>query len=282
MPLRYAIVGDGRIEVQQTFESPTVYLDHWAIRRLSDETQLQQRFVHALHDAGGTLVLTYLSLAEFVVVEDERHAERAGAFLDEVLPNIYFSKFDLDEAINQEVNPKARHCKLAPPPPDIDLLRMAALANPGIPQPFSVKMLFTEVATNRNCLEPKFNAMNRRVAARLSELRNDPNFVEEAGKSKPDESIPRTLLVMREILRNLFLDPNTPITENDAADIQHAILSTAYCDYVLLDGRWEHMIQQMKQRILKLKQSITVARCFSERRNGLENFLLALEARASI
>jgi len=38
------------------------------------------------------------------------------------------------------------------------------------------------------------------------------------------------------------------------------------------------MIRRMEHRIAKLELPITHARCFSERRNGLENFLLELEA----
>ena len=277
MPLRYAIRMDQAIEVRQSFDSPTVYLDHWAIRRFSDDKALRLRFVNALHNTGGTLFLSHQTFAEFVGPDDPSHAAHAEQFLDEVLPNIYIAEINTEKAIRQESDPRRRGQKI-PPPPDLDLLKLLALQRPTTPRAFTIAGLITEVTAHRDRLVKTFRETNQELANTINTQRHKPDFVKKARNFKATKDRARTLIVMEEILRGVILDPLVPITESDAADIQHAIISTSYCDYVLLDGKWEDMIRRMEHRIAKLELPITHARCFSERRNGLENFLLELEA----
>src|SRR5713226_1790974 len=276
MPLRYSIRMDHAIEVRQSFDSPTVYLDHWAVRRFSDDKNLQRRFVKALHSAGGTLFLSHQNFVEFVGPDDARHAEHAEQFLEKVLPNIYFAEIDIQKAITQEEDSRHRGQRL-PPPPDLGLLKILAL-HPTTPGAFTIKGLITEVTRHRDRLGKTFRKTNQELANTINVQRGKPDFVNKAKTFKANKDRARTSIVIAEILRGVILDPSVPITASDAADIHHAIISTSYCDYVLLDGKWEDTIQRMKHRIATLELPITHARCFSERRNGLESFLRVLEA----
>lgn len=271
---------DQEIEVRQTFDSPTVYLDHWAIRRFSDDQNLQHRFVTALHRTGGTLFLSHQNFAEFVGPDDASHAMQAEEFLERVLPNIYFAQLDVDKAIAQEQDPRNRGHRLSPPP-DLGLLKLLALQRPTGPQPFTIKGLLTEVAANRDRLGKTFRETNQRIADTVNAQRQKPDFVKKAKNFKAAQDRARTLIVMGEILRGVVLDSSVPFTDSDAADYQHSILSTSYCDYVLLDGRWQDMVQRMERRIATLELPLKHARCFSERRNGVESFLLELESYAT-
>jgi hypothetical protein len=279
MPLSLAIRMGQEIEVRQTFDSPTIYLDHWAIRRLSDEKNFQHRFVAALHKAGGTLFLSHQNFAEFVGSDDASHAVQAEQFLERVLPNIYFAQLDLNRAIAQEQDPRTSGHRL-PPPPDLGLLKLIALRRLTGPQPFTVKGLLTEVATHRDRLGKTFHESNQRIADAVNAKRQKPEFVKKVKGFKADQDRARTLIVMEEILRSIVLDASMPFMNSDSADYQHAILSTSYCDYVLLDGKWQDMVRRMERRFSTLKLPLRHARCFSERRNGLESFLLELESHA--
>ena len=281
MPLSLSIRIDQQIEVRQTFDSPTVYLDHWAVRRLSDDHVLQDRFVGALHAARGTLFLSHQNFVEFVGPEDASHATQAEHFLDRVLPNIYFAQLDLKKAIAQEQDPRAKGLKLIPPP-DLELLKILALQRPADPKPFTIKGLLTEVAANRARLGKTFTETNQAIVDKVIEQRRNTEFVKKAKTFKPGEDHARTLVVMGELLRGVILDPTMPFTPQDASDYQHAILSTCYCDYVLLDGKWQAMVRATAQRIATMGLSFKTARCFSERRGGLEEFLVELEARAPV
>lgn len=280
MPLSLAIRTDQQIEVRQTFDSPTVYLDHWAIRRFSDNQNLKERFVTALRETGGTLFFSHQNFVEFIGPDDATHAVNAEDFLEHVLPNIYFAQLDLNKAIAQEQDPRSRGQRLSPPP-DLGLLKLLALQRPAGPQPFTIKGLLTEVAANRDRLGKTFRESNHRIADSVNAQRQKPEFVQKAKSFKPAEDRARTLIVMEEILRDVILDSRVPFTDNDAADYQHAILSTSYCDYVLLDGKWQDMVRRMERRIAKREPPLRHALCFSERRAGLESFLRKLESHAS-
>jgi hypothetical protein len=63
--------------VGQSFDSPTVYLDHWAIRLFSDDGTLQDRLVAALSRKRGTLLVSNVSMAELGGASDPRHVMAA-------------------------------------------------------------------------------------------------------------------------------------------------------------------------------------------------------------
>ena len=90
MPIDFFMATDG-VHVRQSFDSPTVYLDHWAIRMFSDEPSLQDRFVNALMSRCGTLLLSNTSLVEFARATDARHCRDAEKFLERLLPNIFLA-----------------------------------------------------------------------------------------------------------------------------------------------------------------------------------------------
>jgi hypothetical protein len=63
--LTISIDNDGRLLATQRGSSPTVYLDHWALRELSTTPVLAERFVVALKQRNDTLALSYTNLLEF-------------------------------------------------------------------------------------------------------------------------------------------------------------------------------------------------------------------------
>jgi len=81
MPIEFFDSAEGR-KVGQTFDSPTVYLDHWAMRLFSDDLHLQHRFVKALLTKRGTLLVSHISMAELGGASDPQHVIDAEKFLE--------------------------------------------------------------------------------------------------------------------------------------------------------------------------------------------------------
>jgi hypothetical protein len=75
--LTISIDSDGRLVPTQRDSSPTVYLDHWALRELSTTPMLADRFVAALKQRNGTLALSCTNLIEFCNVTDGHQARQA-------------------------------------------------------------------------------------------------------------------------------------------------------------------------------------------------------------
>lgn len=274
MPLRYEILTGPSIKVSQSFDSPTVYLDHWAIRRLSDDAELQERFVLAMKRRGGTLLMTHMNFSEFAGSESPNHGLAAGQMLDRLLPSIYFAELNLDRivAIEEASN---NDCRL-PPPGDTEMLDMAANATLGL-KPFSIEALLAQIYEGRRRVDSVARKTNESIAAQVLTQRQDPEFVGKARKTVPSLKSAKTRLLMRELLRSTVLDPSDQFTPNDAADLQHAILATGYCDYVLLDGKWVDRIRRTRNRLERFGVELRLAQCFSERRSGLTHFLSELE-----
>ncbi len=103
MPIEFFDSPEGR-RIGQTFDSPTVYLDHWAIRLFSDDKALHDRFVTALQRKRGTLLISTFSMAELGGASDPQHAIDAEAFLERCLPHLFLTDFRMDEVLSRERN----------------------------------------------------------------------------------------------------------------------------------------------------------------------------------
>nr|WP_294838817.1 hypothetical protein [uncultured Methylotenera sp.] len=280
MPVRFEI-NDGRLLVIQSFDFPAIYLDHWAIRQLSSDPILGNRFLSALKASGGSLVISHANLAEITGATDPRHADEIAKFLEAVLPNIYFAMFNVEKAIDQENVTRDTNIRLKAAP-DIDLLLEVARQRQDDFQPFTIAGVINAIAENREKLNTTWMESNRELADQINNVRSNVETVKQAQNFKGHPSHVPTLAVMQELLRAIFLDKTLTIGPNDAGDMHHAITSITYCDYVLLDGKWEDLYGRMVRRFAKLELQIRLAKVFSERRRGLESFLSDLENHGTV
>jgi hypothetical protein len=83
---------------------------------------------------------------------------------------------------------------------------------------------------------------------------------------------------VRELVGSLLLDRDRVITSNDAMDLMHAAVPIAYCDFVLLDSKWQHRVAIIRDRLLEHSIPLKPAEVFSGKRGDLERFLDRLEA----
>lgn len=275
MSVRFEING-GRLQVNQSFDFPAVYLDHWAIRRFSSDATLGNWFLSALKASGGSLVVSHVNLAEITGPTDPKHAGEIATFLEAVLPNIYFAMFDVEKAIDQEKIPRDISIRLRTVP-DIDLLLLVARQRPDDLQPFTIAGVIKVVAEHRDKLNAIWTDSNRKLADHINNVRSNAETMKKVQNFKDHPRHVPTLAVMQELLRPIFLDKTLAIGPNDAGDIHHAITSITYCDYVLLDGKWQDLYGRMMRRFSELDLKIRIAKVFSERRHGLELFLKELE-----
>jgi len=195
-----------------------------------------------------------------------------------VLPNIYFAMFDIQKAIDQERRPRDTRIRL-PAPPDVELLLTVGRERPDDVRLFTIARLIKVIAAHRDRLGVAWHESNQELADHINQVRSNPKTAEQARKFTGHPTNVPTLAVMQELLRPLFLDKTLSVDRNDVGDIHHAIISIAYCDYVLLDGNWEALHERMVRRFTELGLPIRVAKVFSKRRQGVELFLKELEGR---
>jgi hypothetical protein len=225
--------------------------------------------------ANGTLLLWALNLVEFMSATTET-ANLGEDFLEEAFPHAYFTLMDL-RIINHEPTPRPAG-RTGQPLPDNELLTIVASKSASIARPYSIRGLVTQVVAHRDRLAETMGETKTKIADKFKEMREDPAHVERARNYSPTDEIPRTQLVMAELMRGMNLDPQTPFTANDAIDLMHAVIPVSYCDFVLLDGGWAERVRQLAERGADYSPPVVPARCYSERRGGLKHFIEDLES----
>jgi hypothetical protein len=276
MPIDFFQSSDGT-HVRQSFDSPTVYLDHWAIRMFSDDPGMQDRFVNALMSKRGTLLLSNVSFIEFARATDVRHSRDAEAFIERLLPNIFLTDFALDKVLAQE-RAEPNNERRFWPSADLPQLKLLAERAQDAPLGFTMHGFITQAHINRVELSKSTEDLVRMILDGLEAARSDPDYVRKAKNVVPSDTRTRTMVILGELMRGFNLDSTAPISENDAIDLLHAAMPVNCCDYVLLDGPWAERVDKMRQRIAKAAMNMPIAKCFSKRSNGVEAFLADLEA----
>lgn len=271
MPIEF-YASEGHIRVRQSFVSPSVYLDHWAVRLFSDEAQLQDRLVATLLAQGGTLLLSNFSFAEFARDDDLRHTVAAEEFLERLLPNIFLTDFAFDKVHEQEQQ-EHDNVRRFWPPADLAQLKLFAERAQDTPLGFTMRGFIAMARHHYAVLEQVTKETLHAIRVGLEAQRADPEYVRAARNVRPTSKRTRTFVIMAELMREFILDPSLPLSDNDIMDMLHAALPVNCCDFVLLDGAWENRVSKMKQRIQSAGTVMPVASCYSRRTNGVVRFL---------
>jgi hypothetical protein len=275
MPIEFFDSPEGR-KVSQSFDPPTVYLDHWGIRLFSDDRTLQDRFVTALLQKRGTLLVSNFSMAELGAPSDPRHVIDAEQFLERCIPHLFLTDFRLDDVLARERNESSNATRFWPTA-DLAQLKLFGERSHAAGRSFTMNGFAQLAYENRTGINALMSDMARKMKEAVEKARTDPDYVRKARDAPLTDSRPRTLLIFGELLRGFILDSNAPITENDAVDLVHAAMPLNCCDYVLLDGPWAERVEKMKLRLAKSPMIMPLAKCFSQRNDGIDTFLTDLE-----
>lgn len=275
MPISFSFDGDDVVWTQR-FDHPTVYLDTFAIRAIAESNELSDRFAKSLKTRNGTWLLAAVSMGEFARFADPRHAERAERLLAQVVPHIYLFLSEPDAA------PLARGgtdpTKRPLPPADqrnMDYFSRRWAQAQSFPETF--RGMFQVVHENRNKMVETLDEMASKLVASLSLHRQMEPYRRKAKAARPDDGRTRQQIISGELLRELVLDTNAPITVNDVLDLMHAVDAVDYCDLVLLDKTWERRVNALHQHIAVAGIAMPIAHSFSMRNGGIGKFLDAIE-----
>ncbi len=270
----------GDLEVGQSDVSPTVYLDHWALRRLSEHETLAGRLVAALKSRNGTLAISWLNVGEFAKVTSAEQARKAEKLVESSLPQVFFVEVEPFKVIGREDKLLAGGPRVAPHA-DLDLLKEFVQLKPKSVQLLTAQELFTVVQGSSlvQGLDDLADAVVGRVCALRDEVENDPDFRKTVQRLPVGIQIQRgTRFVLRELVRSLLIDQRMKITRSHAIDLLHAIVPVAYCDLVLLDKHWEAQVERLRSRLEAAGLPVPIAGVFSGKVNEVERFLGVLES----
>lgn len=255
--------GEGGLSVRQTLVRPLIYLDHWAVRLFADQEPIANRFISALHAAGGTWVFSQANLSEFVAMRDVTTARRVEALIDKAFPHFYVLDTVAETDYFQDSKPGGPR---DPAAPDrhwilVDLGERAMITGGR----FNTHRFISDAITHAETLLPLFDQMKRDVAGAVAAIRDKVLTNQDRRKF-----VPLPGMSLKEIFRDeLLLEPaareGNRFDKNDATDLVHALPASLLCDMVLLDSAWCHRVQIATKRIRMAGIKGRLARCFSPR-----------------
>jgi hypothetical protein len=278
--IEFSVNKNGGLEVVQRDFSPTVYLDHWALRKVSEDLALAARLSSALDSRNGTLALSWLNLVEFTKVTREDQIRKAEIFIEANLPRVFFLEIDFFVVIRREDELLAGG-RPSPPHADLDFLREFSQFKPTSVKPFTACDLFKVVQDTE--FAKRFHDLANAVIGYINALRNEfdenSKFRSAVRRLPSGPQIQRgTRFILRQLVHALLVDKKIKITQNQAIDLLHAVVPVAYCDLVLLDKHWKTQVDRARSGLNKVGLSVPIAKVFSEKANGIDRFFCELES----
>jgi hypothetical protein len=278
--IRLEVDGSGNINVVHNDESPSVYLDHWAWRKIAGNQEWADRFVAALKARQGTLTLSWVNLVEYSKVTSEEQAHQAESLLEACMPRVFFIDPQPFDVIRGEDEILAG-APARPPHGDEAVTReFVAMARDSV-DPLSASNLFRMMRSDG--IVSRFERLAETIVGRFEAMRKDFDIDADfraAVRHLP--SGPRlsqgTRFVVPELIGTILRDGGMKITANHAVDFLHAAVPVSYCDLVLLDRHWTTQVEKVRGRLKSAGIDVPIARVFSEADSGVERFLQALQS----
>ena len=265
--------GAGGYELKQRLLRPVVYLDHWAVRKFSENAGLQDRFIELLHKSRGTWLFSAANLSEFTVVTDLAQAEAVERLLLRAMPSLYVADTVIDHGFFFAVNPEPhsntpdQHWMLR------DLGDRAAI----ICGVWNTHRFVRDAIHHQAHLRPLFDSLKQGIAVAVATVAADPENIAGARKFQPLPGMTLRGALLRELLREVVVrGAAEAFSDNDAMDFIHAASTVPVCDFVLLDSAWCHRVNSSARRMRKGGVTGVVAQCFSPK--TISEFLIALDA----
>ncbi len=263
----------GGLSLRQRLVRPVVYLDHWAVRRFSDEEQLGSRFIAALHAAQGTWLFSQVNLSEFCAMQDVATAHRVESLIEKAFPNFYVIDAVDDTPYFREEQPRLPRPAEAPDKHWMleDLARRALITGK-----LNSHRFISDAIDHRDILLPIFEQMKRDIVTAVTVIREHVLASNDRKKLMPRSGMRLIDIFKEELLIEPFGDPKQPFTGNDAVDFVHALPACQLCDFVLLDSAWCNRIKVTTRRIRSAGIKGRLADCYSPRM--LSEFFSALDS----
>lgn len=256
--------------VKVGMESPKVYLDHWAIAKISNKPEWQSRFIKTLKDKDGTLLFTFLN-----IVELGRHIDaqpRIKIFLEEV--DTQWCLVDVDAPRVVEGEEKANSSQMPPCFDEQGLKSYYPYIHGG---PLTLSKIVDLVSGEKQSYDEIYARFDK-IVAQLTSLRmaiknGDPKINPDA--CKPGGFNPRkpTRYVYHSLMRNvLYGQRDMVITKQHICDLQNATTALAYADFIFLDGHWCTQAKNLLKELSNIEN-----RVFKDGPKEMERFLEVFE-----
>lgn len=263
------MVGDG-VEFEVWSERPLLYLDHWALRRLSENSALGDRFLLAFQRRG-TVMFSLMNVVEIARDASESRASQIRDFLGKLGP--HWMPMTIDPLRIIEAEETGRTPDGVHPCVSAGFLRDPKFAARLTEGPVS---LVHVVDLTRGPDGDELRHDTDRDTSRLRRHIQDWRIAHATDPREVDAKFPRLQFDSNRPMRGIYhglarytiIDTFT-FDDNHARDMFHAMASVRCADMVTLDAHWSGQVG-------KLRLPTDFVRVYTE--GELDAFLADLEA----
>jgi hypothetical protein len=251
---------DGSVLLRQRLVRPVVYLDHWAVRLFSEDLSLQNLFIGALRQSGGTWLFAGANLMEFVAMTDLNQAASAEELLRRAMPSVYVSDLYSDPgfALSKKTAP-------ADDPPDehwmLEDLEERAQRVGGT---LNTTRFVQDAILNRASLLPLFEELKEQVVNAIRASAADQEKQRFASRFRPVAAMDVGEALLAELLREPHINQAFRVDDHDAMDLVHAVPAATICDYLLLDRGWTSRLNRAAERLRRAGVPGKVGRAYAQ------------------
>ena len=279
--LKYSKINiNGRIAVKidQITYPPTVYLDTWALFDFIGNNELADRFIKILNNLDGTLMLSIMSILESVGLQNQEQFQCLCALIDSIgidkvaLLDFNFMRVNVKEKIYKKIG--GPFLKISPAV-DLELLDTIIKIHK-LEDPLKISeiiLAYRKDLENGKVLEENWEqclfpiilrARNNTIA-----LSNAKKRFRKRKENANTYKFPCTEYLWESCIDYIVINENMEMPNKEWRDIFHTIVPVAYCDFVLIDRRWQNFIRSIN---LEYPQ---IAKVYAQR--NLNEFLKDLE-----
>ena len=272
------INGKIKVKIDQIACPPTAYLDTWALFDFIEDNDLADKFIKILNNLDGTLIFFMVSIIESMAIDDQEQIQNLYKFIDSIgAEKIAFLDFNFTRVIDNEKKYKKNNGQFLKTSPAIDFGLLDSFIKIHKPEnPLKVSEIFLayrQDLENGKVLNEKWEEDLFPIVIRA---RNNINALSNAKKrfKKRKESantykFPCTEYLWESCIDYIVINENMEMPNKEWRDIFHTIVPVAYCDFVLIDRRWQNFIRSIN---LEYPQ---IAKVYAQR--NLNEFLKDLE-----
>lgn len=268
--------GNGKIELQEHFKSPTVYLDHWALNDLSLDKELRNNFTDIMVKKGGTFRLSVFNMIE---LSRQADVSQVNSILDMIgsIPDCGLINTDPREVIEKENMLISDSTLRLNPSIEMEIVVAHVMAQ-NYPTKWHVSDIIRKVITELPSTRPPENdAEFLKNMERLLEVgRGDENNLRRSSKRLKDlkNSGPKYQAPTRELFSMaidfVIINRQMKMAQySEWTDLFHVVVPVSYCDIVLIDKRWKYFVDQTRFSYPQ------IAKVFDKR--SLKDFFQAME-----
>jgi len=256
----------GHVEFEVWSEPPALYLDHWALRRLSEDAPRCRRFLDAF-SRRGTLYFSLMNVVEIAGDQAEERIQAVRSLLEGIGPHWLPMTMDPTAIIQaeEEGRPEA-------------WVSDAFLKDPAFASRLvegEVSLVHTVDLTRGDAgreLRENQKSSEAQMLSNLGELRKAhgraPHQIESSYPRLPFQPQTPMLGIYNGLVRLTVSDGFT-LNGNHVRDLYHACNSVRCADMVTLDGHWAG-------QVAKLRLPDDFVKIYTE--STLDSFLADLEA----